>query len=61
MIDRGLHLLPRDLAKISAFRKKLTKEAVGVFIDASLPGGIGMGKVGGRLQRPRNRFMFHKL
>jgi len=37
VVDTVFHLLPRDLSEIRVLRKKLSKEAVGVFIDAALP------------------------
>ncbi len=38
IIDRVLHLLPRDLAEVRALREKLAQETVGAFIDTPLPG-----------------------
>ena len=61
MLDGLLHLVPGDRPKIRALREKLSKESVGVFIAASLPGGIGMGKIGRRLQGAGNSFMLHKF
>jgi len=40
-------------------REELSKESVGVFIDASFPRGIGMGKIGGRIKGVDNPFMLH--
>ena len=61
MGNRLLDLVPGYLSKVCSLWEKLSKEAVGVFIDASLPGGIGMGEVGMGLQSLRDRFMLHKL
>jgi len=60
-VDGLSHLLPGYLPKICLLREKLSKEAVGVFIDASLPRGIGMGKIGGGLKSAGNPFMLQKF
>ena len=59
--DGFFHLVPGNCSEIRAFRKKLTKQPVGVLIDATLPRGIRMGKVGGSLQGSCDCFMFHEL
>ena len=59
--DSLIHLLPGDLPEIGLLREELSQKSVGVFIDASLPGGIGMGKIGGGLKGAGNPFMLHKL
>jgi hypothetical protein len=43
MIDLKEEIV-RDKAEVRFFREVLSDEAVGVFISASLPGGIGIGK-----------------
>lgn len=37
VIDGLFHLLPRDLPEIRLLREELSKESIGIFIDASLP------------------------
>ncbi len=59
--DGLVDLLPRDGAKIRLLGKELSKEAVGVFSDASLPGGIRTGEVGVGLKSVGDRFVLHKL
>ena len=39
-----LNITVGEGGKISFFREVLTDEAVGIFVSASLPGGIGIGK-----------------
>ena len=58
MDDSLLYLLPGYLPKICSLREKLAKPPVGIFIDASFPRGIRMGKIGGGLQGTGNPFMF---
>ncbi len=60
-IDGLSHLLPGDLPKIRLLGEELSQKSIGVFIDASLPRGIGMGKIGGGLQGAGNPFMLHKF
>ena len=61
MGDRLLYLVPGDLSKVRSLREKLSQKSIGVFIDASFPGGIGMGKIGRGLKGTGNPFMLDKL
>ncbi len=60
-VDGLSHLLPGDLPKICLLGEELSQKSIGVFIDASLPGGIGMGKIGRGLKGAGNPFMRHKF
>ena len=60
-VDGRSYLLPGDLPKICLLGEELSQKSVGVFIDAPLPRGIGMGKIGGGLKGAGNPFMLHKF
>ena len=60
-VDGLIHLLPGDLPEIGLLGEELSQKSIGVFIDASLPRGIGMGKIGRGLKGASNPFMLHKF
>ena len=57
----GLHLLIGERREIAAFREILPHQPVGVFVEATLPAMVRMGKVEVGGQRLGNRFVAGEL
>ena len=50
-----------DGGEIPVLRKILADGAIGVFVETTFPGGVGMGKIALRLQGCRDGFMLNQF
>ena len=60
-IDRLVDLLVTDSEEVGALGKVLTQQAIGVLVESTLPGVIGMREIHIRIQAPGNERVFCKL